>query len=456
MIVDAKKIESLISDTNAPSKGVVIDILNKALSLSGLDISEAVLLLKAEGGELDSLIREGAKLVKEKVFGSRVVLFAPLYLTNYCVNGCVYCGFQSANKGVSRRALSPDEAVKEAAILESKGFKRVLLVLGEDPARGVDYIVEVVRAIYKHTNMRIVHVNAPPMSVEEFSVLKSSGVGLYQSFQETYHRDTYTQVHPIGAKRDYDKRLAVMDLALEAGFNDVGIGTLLGLYDYRFDALATIAHSNHLFDEFRAHAHTISVPRLRPAEGSIMKSAWPISDAEFSRVVSTYRLAVPTAGVVVTTRESQRLRMELIGAGASQLSASSSTAPGGYGEGEKGVAADTLEQFSTLDCRSLEEVMASIAKSGCMPSLCTTCYRVGRVGKSFTETTTSGEMEKFCEANAILTLKEFVLDQKANGNEALFEGSIADALEKVVDPILRERISIKLKELKDGKRDLFF
>ncbi len=453
MIVETKKIESLLNDTSAPSKGVVEEILSKALELRGLDISEAALLLKAEGAELDSLITKCAALVKHKVFGSRVVLFAPLYLTNYCVNGCLYCGFRSANKGVQRRALSPDEAVKEAAILEAKGFKRALLVLGEDPERGLDYIVEVIAAIYKHTNMRIVHVNAPPMSVEEFGLLKASGAGLYQSFQETYHRETYERVHPGGAKRDYDKRLAVMDNALEAGFNDVGIGALLGLYDYRFDTLAVISHSKHLFEKYRTHAHTISVPRLRPAEGStIRESAWPVSDKEMERVVSVYRLAVPTAGVVVTTRESEGLRARLIEAGASQLSASSSTAPGGYGA-EKGAA---LEQFSTSDRRSLEEVMASIAKAGGMPSLCTTCYRVGRVGESFTETTTSGEMEKFCEANAILTLKEFVLDQKANGNEALFEASITDALSRVEDPLLKERIFEKLKELEEGKRDRFF
>ncbi|MEE9542302.1 MAG: radical SAM protein, partial [Thermodesulfobacteriota bacterium] len=354
-----------------------------------------------------------------------------------------------------RKALTPDEAVKEAAILESKGFKRVLLVLGEDPSLGVDYITGVVRAIYNGTGMRIVHVNAAPMSVEDFYELKSAGVGLYQSFQETYHRETYAQVHPTGAKRDYDKRLEVLDRALEAGFNDVGIGALLGLYDHRFDCLATIAHSKHLYKKFKAHAHTVSVPRLRPAEGSAMDSGeFSVSDKDMERVVSVYRLALPTAGVVVTTRESESLRASLIGAGASQMSAASSTAPGGYGEGEG--EADILEQFSTNDRRTLEEVMASIVKSGNMPSLCTTCYRVGRVGEEFTETTTSGEMEKFCEANAILTLKEFVLDRRANGNEALFEASINEALRKVEDAGLKAKIVQKLHELEEGKRDRFF
>lgn len=453
MILDTQKIGSLLADTSTPSINSIEEILNKALRLGGLELSEAALLLKAEGTEIDNLITRGAALVKRQVFGSRIVLFAPLYLTNYCSNGCIYCGFRSTNKGTARMALSVDEAVREARVLEAKGFKRALLVLGEDPERGVDYIVETVRAIYKETNMRILHVNAPPMSVEEFRELKACGIGLYQSFQETYHRETYERVHPSGAKKDYDKRLGVMDRALEAGFNDVGIGALLGLYDYRFEVLSVLAHSIHLFQKFGAHAHTISIPRLRPVEGlSIKDSAWPVTDDAMKRVVSVYRLVVPSAGVVVTTRESEGLRAKLIEAGASQFSASSSTAPGGYGAAKKG----TLEQFSTLDRRTLEEVMASIARSGGMPSLCTTCYRVGRVGQSFTETTTSGEMEKFCEANAILTLKEFVLDNRANGNEALFESSIADALKRVGDPLLKERIFKKLKELEEGKRDRFF
>ncbi|MBE9532266.1 MAG: [FeFe] hydrogenase H-cluster radical SAM maturase HydG, partial [Proteobacteria bacterium] len=348
---------------------------------------------------------------------------------------------------------TPHEAAGEALALEERGFKRALLVLGEDPERGVDYIIDVVNAIYKESKMRILHVNAPPMSVEEFKKLKSSGVGLYQSFQETYHKETYERVHPTGAKKDYLNRINVMDRALEAGFNDVGIGALLGLYDFRFEVLSTIAHSTHLFEKFKAHAHTISIPRLRPAEGSTVDpDAWPVSDEDMERVVSVYRLAVPTAGIVVTTRESEELRARLIDAGASQLSASSSTAPGGYGDGDK----ETLEQFSTNDQRTLEEVMASIAKSGGMPSLCTTCYRVGRVGESFTRTTTSGEMEKFCEANAILTLKEFLLDNRANGNEALFESSIKDALARVEDSTLKDELFKKLKELEEGKRDRFF
>jgi 2-iminoacetate synthase len=457
MLIDIEKIASLIEENAKPTKGEVLEIIEKAMELKGLDLHEAALLLSAEGRELHNLVKAGAAKVKERVFGSRIVLFAPLYLTNYCTNGCVYCGFRSANTDVARRALTPEEAVKEAKILEAKGFKRVLLVLGEDPSKGVDYITETVRAIYDGTGIRIVHVNAAPMSVDEFRELKRAGVGLYQSFQETYHPETYAKVHPTGKKKDYFSRLEVMDRALKAGFNDVGIGALLGLYDFRFDTLATIAHSNHLYEKFKAHAHTVSVPRLRPAEGSTIEDReGSVSDADMERVVSVYRLALPTAGVVVTTRESEELRGSLIEAGASQLSASSSTAPGGYGEGENDTGKNILEQFSTNDQRTLEEVMASIAKAGGMPSLCTTCYRVGRVGEQFTETTTSGEMEKFCEANAILTLKEFVLDKRANGNEALFEASIKDALGKVADGELKIKLVEKLAELEAGKRDRFF
>ena len=347
----------------------------------------------------------------------------------------------------------PQEALREALALEEKGFKRVLLVLGEDERWGPDYIIECVRAIYEGSGMRIIHVNAPPMKVAELKKLKRAGIGLYQSFQETYHRETYERVHPWGAKKDYDMRLSVMDRALEAGFNDVGIGALFGLYDFRFDALASISHSKHLFERFATHAHTISIPRLRPAAGSeIADTGWAVTDEDMERIVSVYRLSVPSAGVVVTTRESVDLRARLIDAGASQLSATSSTQPGGYSKKE----GKRLEQFSTNDHRSLEEVMASIARSGNMPSLCTSCYRVGRVGESFTEKTIAGEMDKFCEANAILTMKEFLVDNKANGNEALFERTIERALGNMKETGLKGQVLKKIAQLEEGKKDLFF
>jgi 2-iminoacetate synthase len=450
-MLDFRLIESLTDDSSEPTMARVDAALERAMSLKGLELEDAAILLHVKDEAARKLISARAIEVKRRVFGDRVVLFAPLYLSNYCSNGCVYCGFRGSNSGVERRALDAREVAAEARALEAMGFKRVLLVLGEDKRRGLGYIVDSVRAIYRETGMRIVHVNAAPMETDEFVELKRAGVGLYQAFQETYHRQTYERFHPTGPKRDFDYRLGVMDRAMQGGFADVGIGALLGLYDFRFDALSAIAHSKRLYDEFGAHAHTISIPRLRPAENSPLNGApHPLTDDDLKLVTSVYRLAVPSAGVVASTRESAAMRAELISAGASQLSAASRTDPGGYGAGR------SLEQFSTSDRRTLEEVMASIAASGAMPSLCTACYRVGRVGDNFTKLTTSGGMHSFCEANAILTLKEYVLDKRANGSEALLSGAIEKAMGAIDDPALKNKIQEKLAVLASGKRDVFF
>ncbi|MBI5642580.1 MAG: [FeFe] hydrogenase H-cluster radical SAM maturase HydG [Deltaproteobacteria bacterium] len=449
MIIDEKQIKELL-DTAAASKEAVSMILERAGIGRGISLEDAAALLLAEDSDtLEALFRKAGE-VKDKVFGKRVVLFAPLYLSNYCTNGCLYCGFRSANKGVGRKALTPDEAVFEAGTLLEMGFKRVLLVTGEDPRFDLDYIISCVKAIYARTGMRIVHVNAPPMDTGSLRKLKASGAGVYQAFQETYHKPTYEKMHPSGKKKDYDFRLEAMDRALEAGFEDVGIGPLLGLYDYRFDALAAIAHSKHLFERFGAHAHTISIPRLRPAEAGLDEVPFQVSDTDLKKIVAVFRLSVPSAGVVVSTREGAPLRSELLHIGATQLSAASRTNPGGYSH-EKG-----LEQFSTNDQRSLPEVMASVVTEGYLPSLCTTCYRVGRVGQEFTRKTISGEMEKFCQANAILTLKEYIIDHALNGMKEVLSGTIEEGLKDVRDPSIKNSLLAKLKEIEEGKRDIFF
>ncbi len=343
--------------------------------------------------------------------------------------------------------------VGEARLLESMGFKRVLLVTGEDPRWGIDYMVSAIKAVYENTGMRIVHLNAPPMDKESFREIKKAGVGVFQAFQETYHRDTYKLMHPAGRKSDFDWRLTVMDRAVGAGFRDVGIGPLLGLYDYRFDCLATIAHSKHLYTKYGAHAHTISVPRLRPAAGSgLRETPVPVTDTELKKIVAVFRLAVPTAGVVVSTREPAGLRSVLMHSGASQMSAASRTDPGGYSVNKR----PSLEQFSTNDHRSLAEVMKSIIDEGFVPSLCTTCYRVGRTGAEFMEKTASGGMEKFCSANAALTLKEFLTDYSRNGMKGDLERAIRLSLGEIKDPAMRKAVQERLKEIEDGRRDLFF
>jgi 2-iminoacetate synthase len=449
MIIDEGKLK-LLSKAQEPGEGELDSILFEASKGKGLGLEAAASLLAVRDKDMLGKLYRSAGELKERIFGKRIVLFAPLYLSNYCTNGCAYCGFRAQNRDLARKALSIDETVAEAKALEAMGFKRVLLVTGEDARWGLDYIVASIRAIYEKTGVRIVHVNAPPMDTASLKELKAAGAGVYQAFQETYHRPTYELMHPSGRKKDYDYRLSVMDRAMEAGFGDVGIGALLGLFDYRYDALASIAHSIHLFDTFGAHAHTISIPRLRPAEAGLIDVPWRLSDDDLKKVVAVFRLAVPSAGIVASTRESAPFRSELIKIGATQLSAASKTNPGGYKGGQ------SLEQFSTNDHRSLQEVMRSVVDDGLLPSLCTTCYRVGRTGHDFTDKAMSGEMEKFCQANAVLTLKEYLLDYCVNGSKEAVSRAIDEGLKEVKDAGLKKALVEKLKELEEGKRDLYF
>lgn len=448
-MIDFEKIEALSNEPEADGERAA-SILERAGMCRGLSLEDSSALLSIKDPRLLESLYSKAGEVKERLFGKRVVLFAPLYLSNHCTNGCLYCGFSSANKGVARKALEPAEVVEEAGALEEMGFKRVLLVTGEDPRWGLDYIISCVEAVYRGTGVRIVHVNAPPMDTGSLKRLKASGAGVYQAFQETYHRPTYNRMHPSGRKKDFDFRLGVMDRAIEAGFEDVGIGPLLGLYGYRYDCLAAIAHSQHLYGRFKTHAHTISIPRLRPAGAGLASVPCHVTDEDLKKTVAVFRLAVPSAGVVVSTREAPELRSFLIHIGATQLSAGSRTNPGGYSQ-EKG-----LEQFSTNDKRPLAEVMASIVDEGYLPSLCTTCYRVGRVGHEFTEKTISGSMEKFCQANAILTLKEYISDHSKNGSKETIEKAVKAAIEDIKDPSMKKAVVEKLKDIEAGKRDLFF
>ncbi len=457
MIVDVKKINSLLSSCKTSSDADVTVILDKAMELKGLSVEDvAVLLNVGSPGQmpLQNKILKAAGRVKEEVFGKRIVLFAPLYLSNECVNNCLYCGFRVENKKAVRKTLPVENAVMEAKALEAKGYKRLLLVAAENPARSnVDYILDVVNAIYKETGIRILHLNAAPMPVKDLRRLKEAGIGVFQVFQETYHPETYEKMHPSGNKRDYESRLSVMDRAIEAGFDDLGIGALLGLYDWRFDVLATISHAHYLKERYGIWPHTISVPRLRPASGSqLTETPYSVSDDEFKLIVAVYRLAVPTAGVVVSTRESANLRREVLAIGASQISAGSKTEPGGYKEDEEHYEA---AQFGIDDHRTLDEVIEDVATLGYMPSLCTSCYRVGRTGKNFHEMAFSGDIKDYCSANAVLTLKEYVLDS-ANGSREASEVAIERELDDIADEKLKDGVKERLLRIEAGERDIFY
>jgi 2-iminoacetate synthase len=396
-----------------------------------------------------------ARAMREQVFGRRIVLFAPLYVSNECGNNCLYCGFRRDNREARRMTLSPEAAAAEARFLEKKGFHRLLLVAGDHPLKTQpSYIADILRAIYRETDMRILHVNAAPMKIDDLRMLKEAGAGVYQVFQETYHPETYAAMHPSGAKADYAWRLSCMDRAIPAGFGDVGIGALLGLYDYRFEVLSVLRHAEHLLESFGTFPHTISVPRFKKAFGSPLSSApFPVSDAEFERIVIVYRLSVPSAGVVVSTREPAKLREKVLDMGASQISAGSRTDPGGYAEGRRRREA---EQFEVDDTRPIEEIVRGVLAKGYLPSLCTSCYRRQRTGIAFTEMAMDGHIRDFCLPNALLSLAEFAV---ASPDASLREAGLAAVMEGRKDmagsPLLGE-FDHKLDLVLEGRRDLCF
>ncbi len=454
-IINIEEIENAIRTQEKPEPEYVREILKRAEGLSGLTEKEAAALLNIDAPDLLSELFKTSAIVKEKVYGKRIVLFAPLYLSNECTNNCLYCGFRRDNKDAKRKTLAIDEAVAEAKFLSQRGYKRLLLVTGEDiRSSDIDYLIAVINAIYENTDIRILHINAPPMKVEDFKRLKDAGVGVYQSFQETYHPETYRKMHPSGMKKDYEWRLSTMDRAIEAGFDDIGMGALLGLYDFRFEALALIQHARYLEERFGFGPHTVSVPRLQPASGAIIhKPPYPVSDTEFKKIVAVYRLAMPYVGIVISTREPKELRDEIIKIGASQISAGSRTNPGGYtAPNAEHRTPNAEEQFETEDHRSLDDMIQVIAKSNNLPSLCTACYRRNRTGKDFRKMADSGDIQKYCLPNALLTFQEYLIDYASEETRAIGQKMINDTITKVELKDFAER----LERIKRGERDIYY
>lgn len=451
-IVNPQEIEELLI-TPPPTPAALDDILRKARNLKGLTLEEAAALLNLEDDHLLTSVYAAAGEVKRKVYGRRIVLFAPLYISNRCSNNCLYCGFRRDNRALKRKSLTPEEIGKEAKALAEKGFQRVLLVAGEGrEGSDVDYLVEAIKAVYRYSPLRIVHVNVAPQSVANFRRLKEAGAGVYQCFQETYHPDTYKIMHPSGVKADYGWRLTVMHRAMEAGFGDVGLGPLLGLYDYRFEVLAALSHAAALEREFGAGPHTMSVPRLRPALGAALTEIpHPLSDTDFRKVVAIYRLALPYVGLVLSTRERPELRDELIDIGVSQMSAGSCVSPGGYAQAEEPAA-----QFEVGDHRPLEAMVQVILQRGYLPSFCTACYRAGRTGPRFTELARQGDIQRFCLPNALLSFKEYLLERAPTHVRQPGEAVIQAALAEIEDGALRRSTEEKLQQVEQGYRDLRF
>jgi len=454
MIIDEKKIEDILKQSKNISLEKIDEILNKASKGKGLSLEETSILLNVEDEKNISKIYNIAKKIKEDIYGKRIVLFAPLYLTNKCINNCLYCGFRMDNEELTRKTLSVGEIIDEAKALELSGQKRLLLVAGEDHVSApLDYIIESIDAIYKNSDMRRVNINAAPMDKEDFVKLKEAEIGTYQCFQETYHKKTYEYNHPTGPKSDYDYRLSVMDRAMEAGIDDLGMGVLYGLYDYKFDTIALLMHAEYLEKKYNCGPHTISLPRLRPAPGAKMEEIqYPITDSEFKKLVAIIRLAVPYTGIILSTRESRKLRDELLDLGVSQLSANSSTSPGGYKESKK----HNSDQFYTSDERTLDQVVKSISDTGYIPSFCTACYRVGRTGEDFMKLVKAGKMKSICRSNALLTLKEHTLDYASDETKKSTQKIIDDLSDNVEDEKLQDELNERLKRMENGERDLYF
>lgn len=454
-IIDVEKINSYLDVRYDDSR--IEAILDKALQLKGLDNDEIIALLNLEDENSIQKLFKAARTVKEKIYGKRIVFFAPLYVSNHCCNNCLYCGFRHDNKELKRRILTVEEAVKEAEKIIEMGHKRILLVAGEDlKMTSLDYTRQIIERIYDdkidNGEIRRLNLNLAPLSVEQFKEVSSWGIGTFQVFQETYHPAAYKRMHVSGPKANYQNRLEVWDRAIEGGIKDFGMGALFGLYDFRFEVLALIEHSKYLLNKYGVGPHTISVPRIEPAEGSDISQRPPfqILDEQFKRIIAVLRLAVPYTGMILTTRENADMRRAALEFGITQVSAGSKTNPGGYAEEH------TTAQFTMADSRSLDEMVKEMSETGFIPSFCTSCYRLGRVGVDFMPFAREGSIHKFCDPNAISTFAEYLNDYASPETKAAgFEAIKKHIDENFTNENLKAQVISTLERVNNGERDLF-
>lgn len=454
MIINNEKIQLALD--YQPKKLELQEILEKSKKLQRLSMQDVAVLLNTTDADGIKEILQTANWVKNEIYGNRLVIFAPLYISNLCNNDCAYCAFRCTNTNISRKALSQEEITKETLALLKTGQKRVLLVAGESyPKEGLDYVLKAIDTVYAardgKNNIRRLNVNLAPLEVADFKRLKEHDIGTFQLFQETYHEETYMKLHLKGPKRDYNYRLTAIDRAFEAGIDDIGIGVLFGLYDYKYEVLALISHIEHLENKFGLGPHTISVPRLEPAEGSEIASTppYPVSDDDFKKMIAILRLAVPYTGLILSTRETAETRSEALDYGISQISAGSKTNPGGYSD------VDSMEQFSLGDHRNLDEVIYDVCVHGYIPSFCTGCYRSGRTGLDFMEYAKPGDIKKKCSPNAIITFQEYLEDYASPKTKIIGEKTIAKALLALPDEKILEYTKKSIQKIKDGQRDIF-
>lgn len=458
--IDDNAIHGLLEQAKNPDPIRVRDVIDKAYELKGLTPEDASVLLQTEDEAQIGAILQAAHTIKEDIYGNRLVLFAPLYVANHCSNNCLYCGFRRDNKELRRVSLSMDQIQKEVEVLEREGHKRLLMLCGEHPYRSsLDYFLEAIETAYavktEHGGeIRRINVELAPLEVDEFRRLKKIGIGTYLLFQETYHHETYKKMHPSGPKKDYANRLTAMHRAQEGGIDDVGIGALFGLYDYKFEVLGLLFHALQLEKDCGVGPHTISIPRLEPALNApaAIEPPMPVSDADFKKLVAILRLAVPYTGIILTTREKATLRSEVFAYGVSQISAGSRTNPGGYSDTTS--EAFRAAQFNLGDTRALDEVILDITEHGHIPSFCTACYRLGRTGKDFMDLAKPGLIQKFCQTNALFSFKEYLLDYAGPETREAGEKLIADMLEKSFKTKRKKMVTDRLKTIEEGKRDV--
>ncbi|MBO5245590.1 MAG: [FeFe] hydrogenase H-cluster radical SAM maturase HydG [Selenomonadales bacterium] len=445
---------------NKANRELIESIIEKARECKGVTHREAAVLLECELDDLNQEMFKLAREIKEKFYGRRIVMFAPLYLSNYCINGCVYCPYHFKNKNISRKKLSQEDIKREVIALQDMGHKRLALETGEDPINNpIEYVLESIKTIYsiKHKNgaIRRVNVNIAATTVENYRKLRDAGIGTYILFQETYHKENYEKLHPTGPKHDYAYHTEAMDRAMEGGIDDVGIGVLFGLNMYRYDLVGLLMHAEHLEAAFGVGPHTISVPRIRPADDiDPSKFTNAISDDIFEKIVAIIRIAVPYTGMIISTRESQATRERVLELGVSQISGASSTSVGGYVEKE--AEEDNSAQFEISDNRTLDEVVNWLLKLGYIPSFCTACYREGRTGDRFMNLLKSGQIVNCCQPNALMTLKEYLEDYASEDTQIKGEKVIREEIERITNPKVRAIAEEYLKELHDGKRDFRF
>jgi len=456
--ISEKEIDDILNGAQ-PEAALVREIIAKSLNKKRLSMQETAVLVNTTDPELVEEIKAGARKLKEQVYGKRIVLFAPLYVGNLCINNCEYCGFRAANKSQKRTTLSNPELIQEVEMLEEMGQKRLILVYGEHPKYTPEFIAETVKTVYKvkkgNGEIRRVNINAAPLDIQGFKTVLDAGIGTYQVFQETYHRGAYSMYHTGGVKKDYDWRISALDRAQEAGIDDVGIGALFGLYDWRFEVLGLIRHVNHLEAVYNVGPHTISFPRLQKASGVKYEEKWQVSDEDFTRMVAILRLAVPYTGLILTAREPAAIRDEVLEFGVSQIDGGTKIEMKGYSEKDQEQDLDS-EQFQISDNRSLAEVTEELIEKDYLPSFCTACYRTGRTGEHFMEFSVPGFIKRYCTPNAMLTMAEYLEDYAHNGTKEKGYKLIQKNLDEMEEDKIKAKLEERLELVKKGQRDFYF